>query len=750
MKPNKVFLIIASVFLTFGIILGGIYVYVSKTLTPENVRVLITKSLQETFPKAKISVVDVDFKFGTSIEFVINEINIQTDRPLASVSDAKLKIPVWSILKGGGVVELEVNAPQFLWLKKPNQDSNWASAMKGQNKVSSENSKAMALPAFLITSRLNIKMKNSKIKYELGPNEKGEFLVTKFLIKELGLDSPAAFEVDTSFVFQQDSLGELSANVLLIGEADLHRYLSDGQLSVISVITASKISSPALPLVNIPDIRIDLKADINKTGTVKSDLKANFYESQASVSIDVNDQYTNIKNIKADFLLDDLMKVWGNSLSNLSVGKSSLGLTGNLSIKEKGIEPDLKLNITKGLTYNYRGILLQPIVSGELNKKLLNFKLETSLLQGSLSSDISTILPNEFSYDLKNLPLLKIKSLATGLNIKTSDLERMNEAVEKTDVSVKSSDTSKEISEDKSSKNNTTTSNSPQIFVLPMLWDLSVIESKYEAMELVVDSSLSISKKGEVNHQFSLMLDDGKITNNLNANLSEVLKGKSKTSFKDFPGSFVNPFIPQKQMSISGVLSGSVNTNFKKDLKSLTYASTFNLNAKKGRVSKIDISSWLLSIASDIEEYLPKAKEQIQKLKLEPDFSSLEAVGSLDQSSINFKKIYFRGIEDKFEIDAKGYVSFEKEGESELFASYRDYDGNLSSFLNKEVGTEVLPLRLIGSSFDIKPDVAFTTKKLTKTFLQKKGASKVKDIAKKLLKDTDKKKLDKLLKGILK
>ncbi len=745
MKPNKVFLIIASVFLTFGLILGGIYIYVSKTLTPENIRVLISQSLQVTFPQAQITVVDVDFKFGTSIEFIINKIDIKADMPLASLSDAKLKIPVWSILKGGGVVELEVNRPQFFWMKGPGSTSNWSNAMQGQVKTKKGGPSDIILPAFLISSRVNIKMKDSIVKYQLAPNEKGQFLISKFLIKEIGLESPAAFEIDTSFVFQQEELGEISANILLIGEADLHRYLSDGKLSLISVVTVSKISNPGITSLSIPDIRLELKSELSKAGTFSTELKGNFLESQISLKLDHNQKVSELTNIKADLLVQDLLSISGARINNLSSGKAVLNVSGKLSLSDKSYIPHLKFNLSSGLNYSYNGLVLQPSLLGSLDKAELNLKAETPLLQGNFSSDISAKVPLEFKVDYKNFPELKINSVATGINITPNDLSRFKENTSKI--------------KDESSNQNTAEGTSTDTaivkeeklpLILPINLQLSVIESRFNSKDFTLSSNLIITSTGIIKNQLSITIEKGKVLSKLNAKYDKELEGKSNLSFSNFPGDFINPFIPEGQLALGGALSGEIVTNFKRSLSELSYDSTFKLKLNEGKLGKIQMNSWIPSIAKEIKSYVPKVSENIGSIKLEPDFSYLEISGTATNKSINFKKIYFKAIEDKFEIDAKGVISLIDSQRSEIFADYKDYDGNLSSFLNKEVGTEVLPLKLVGLGLDIKPDVSYTTKRLSKIFLKKKGTSKIKDIAKKLLKDSDKNKLDKILKGILK
>lgn len=745
MKPNKVFLIILSVFITFGILLGGIYFYISKVLTPDNIRDLLTQNLRETFPKAKIEVGEVDFKFGTSIDFIINKINIETNEPMASVSDAKLRIPVWSILKGGGVVEIEINGPQFYWSKLKKSESNWAQAMNSTVAKKDSSSVPVVLPAFLATSRLNIKMKDSKIKYHLSENEKGTFLITKFLIKELGLENPAAFEVDTTIVMQQDNLGELSANMLVIGEADLHRFLSEGKLSLVSVATISKIKSLKNGVFPLSEIRMDLKSDIYKTGNISGDAKMSFYDSTLSLKIIRKSQEIKIENIKAALSIKDFLSFAPVISNKVNPGRSQLNIEGNIDLSNEQIKPQLQLSMTQGLSYSYLGQSFQPTFSGSLLDKNFDMKIDLPLYQGQSSTSVKLTLPKEFNFD-NYIPDLVIDTNANGLVITKSDLEKVNEVS-------KLSDSTKDTVEKKENADNevdkTIKKNEQQLFILPLTWQLNVLESKFNDKDLSFKANTKITSKGALKFVSQMNIASGALSTEIDLATVDS-SGKALLTFKKLSGAVVSPFISEKVMSVNGEINGVVKTNFIKLNESYTYDSKYDLKILDGKISKFDPSEWLASFIEAISPFYPSIKEVVKDVKIEPDFSVLELEGSATNEKLYFKDIFFKGIENKFEISAKGTVFLIDSGESELVADYRDYKGNLSAFLLKEVGTEILPLKLVGLGTNLKPDISYTSKKLSSILLKKKGTNKVKDLAKKFLKDGDKKKLDKLLKGILK
>lgn len=744
MKPNKVFLIILSVFITFGVLLGGIYFYVSKVLTPENVRDLITQNLKETFPKAKVEVGEVDFKFGTSIDFIIKKINIETTEPMASVSDAKLRIPVWSILKGGGVVEVEINGPQFFWSKVKKSESNWAQAMNASNPSKSTTSVPVILPAFLATSRLNIKMKDSKFKYYLSDSEKGAFLISKFLIKELGLENPAAFEIDTAIVMQKDSLGELTANMLIIGEADLHRFISEGKLTLISVATVSKIKSLRNGLFPLSEIRMDLKSDIYKSGNINGDAKVSFYDSSLSFKILKKSEELKVDNLKAALSIKDFISFVPKLANKVNPGKSLLSIEGSIDLGNQQIRPSLQISMNQGLSYNQFGQSYQPTLIASINDKKVEMKVDLPLYQGQSTTTIKFSLPKELNFE-NYVPDLLIETSASGLNLTSKDLIQINESSK---ASVSSDDkVVKELVNESSGVNSKDPVQGP--FVVPLNWQLEVSESMINNKNLSLKANTQITSIGAAKFISQTNIASGTMSTDANF-LNKDNTGKLLVSFRKFPGDLITPFIAERGVSFEGEINGIIKSNFKKRDESFSYDSKYDLKVTKGKISKVNPSDWLASLTDAIKPFYPAIGDVVKNISIQPDFSILEVEGTATNEKLSFKELFFKGVENKFEISAKGSVYLNDTDQSELIADYKDNKGNLSAFLLKEVGTEILPLKLIGVGTNLKPDVTYTSKKLTSILLKKKGTSKVKDLAKKLLKNGDPEKLDKLLKGILK
>tara|TARA_R110000868_G_scaffold142387_3_gene359718 strand:- start:7303 stop:9510 length:2208 start_codon:yes stop_codon:yes gene_type:complete len=734
MKPNKVFLIIASVFLAFGILLGGIYFYITKTLTPENVRSLITKNLQASFPQASIVVGAVEFGFGTSIDFHIKEIKVFGKTDLFQLSDARLRIPVWAILKGGGVVELEVNAPKFNFLQLPNKDTNWSLAMATSDSSDEGELSVTALPAFLISSRLNIKMRDITLTYRLTDNNKGELKVSKLLIKELGLENPAAFEIDTSFEFEQEVLGIVSGKILLIGEADLHRFISEGKLAVLSVATVSNIGAKELLPIRFPDFRSEVKLEASRDGVMRINAKTSIRNGELSFQAIKEKSSLSINQINFAAPFQEVLEVIGYNIKGLSAGKSTASVTGAILFEQENLRPELAFNLSPGATYSYTSNINTSFdLSSKLIDNNLSLVLNNQMFQGRLITSMDYVLPQNFNFNSQVIKPVNLSTKGIGLVLKKALIESLMDSSSSVDVQENEKDT------DSAKKG----------FVLPFTHRLEIRESRFEDLLFELDHDLSLSRSAQVKSTLQLTVEQGKITSSIIANIGKETDGKASVQLTSFPGKAVNPFIEKSIGKLDGQLAGSADIAFKIDNQSLQFDGKYKVLMSNGRLDRINLNDLLLPLKSKLAQFSTKLDDTISQIKLEPDFKKLEASGLVNNSRLNFKKFHLIAIKDKFDLKGSGHLSLKADSPSEVFAIYKDTDGNLSSVLRAEIGTEELPLKLIGNGVNLKPELAYTIKKLAPIYAKKKGTQKLKDSFKKVIKEKDIKKVNKLLKGIL-
>lgn len=758
MKPNKAFLIIFSVILTFGLLLGGVYFYISKTLTPETVRQLIVDKLQDSFPKAKVEVGTVDFRFGTSIDFVITEIEVKTDHPLFAFENARVKIPIWAILKGGGIVELDVAGPKMNWTSTTS-GSNWSAAMEGvegksvetknppKSEVqSSENSKPEVLPAFLLASRLNVKLRETKITYNLSKKDRGEILISKLLVKELGLDNPAAFEIDTQFQMQNEVDKNIMAHILMIGEVDFKKLLSEEKIGLVVVATVSKVGGTALGAIAIPDMRSEVKAEISKKGDVTGNAKLSFKNSTFVSNFEVNSKHSKLGPLNGTFFLQDFIEIYGEQIPNLNAAKSQLTLSGDIKILKDDIVPNINWTIAPNLNYS-----LAPNASlglsgkGTIIANDFNADIDARIFQGTVATKLKVILPALKNFDIQKISTLKINVDIADLVIQKSDLESLIASKPKTSEPPQNKSTPDEKRAVSKPKDETP-------LIAP--FDLKLSLNNIQVIDNLIagQGKVSLERSGILKNNLDLNVGKGKLSQKFSGKIYPEFNGGLDLDIRNIQGNIINPFLPANMGEVQGVVNGSINSKFKQVNEITQYDAKFSISATEGKISKIDPSVWLNDIISSLGPIAPKVKDYATKVKIEPDFSLLTISGSANQNLINIKKLFFKGVKDKFEINGSGYIAQQVDKNSELLVTYKDYDGNLSDFLKKEIKDEILPLRLAGLGMNLKPDTNYTLKKLSKSFMKNKGKDKIKEELKKvqdkLLKGDEGKKINKLLKGI--
>lgn len=726
MKPNKVFLIIGTVFLTFGLLLGGVYFYVSKTLTPEKVRTVIVDLLQTEFPTAKVSVGSVNFNFSTSIEFVINTISVEKDGPLFTLEDAKVKIPLWAILKGGGVVEFDVVGPSFNW-RQIKESNNWQNAMKTTESAevskSEESQIFEVLPAFLLTSRLNIKLRDTKVFYEFNKNEKGSLIINKLLVKELGFENPAAFEIDTRLEVENESLGNSSAQILIIGETGLGRLISEKRLSLIAVATVTKIKTPKLLKLAIPDLRADIKADIVNNTDINGGIKLTFKNSMASANFSQDSSGHKLTNIIINLLAQDALEISGQTLPALTIGKAQVSILGDLSYEQDSFNQNISWQLSPAVNYTLSpGIVASVTSTGKIEGNKIAAKIEAQTLQGKISASLATTISD---FKFKELPIIGLDIMANDLVFEKNQLDS--------------------ISNKTKSNNESNTSSKP--FILPV--NLKLKANNIKALDSIVNGTgdLVVNNKFDVVSNLNFKVGSGTLAVSMKAAALPVVTGQVNVKMDDFPGNVVNPFVPKSLGSIDGLVDAKKTVKFKYIDDLLTYQASFDSTIRNCKISKIDTAAIIQSVLGDLTKVSPKFSEPISKIKIEPDFSLLRFNGTANEKMIKFKKIHVKAIEDKFELNGSGNLAQIPSLNSELILEYKDSGGNVSEFLQKEVGTSILPLRLHGPGFDLTADKDYTLKKIGNIYMKNKGKDQLKKAADKLLKNN--KSINKLLKGIL-
>lgn len=683
MKPNKAFLIIATVFLTFALLLGGVYIYVSRTLTPEKMRDLIVVVLNDSFPQAKVDVGNVDFKFGTSIDFVIKQIDVNGVTPLFSIRDAHIRIPIWAILKGGGIVELSVTSPKINW-QQSKVGNNWKLAMAGGSPSDSTVNQTVrevhaGLPAFIMASRLNIKMRDSVITYEFSDKERGELLISKFLVKEFGFENPAAFEIDTRLQMKEEYLGTISSHILLIGEADLHRYVADKRFSLVTVATISKTLAPQLAPISIPEFRSELKLEIDSTGLRVGSSKLNFKNSSVAFQIVRTDKELSFNNIQANIITQDILEIAGGTLSLVSAGKSQIDVSGEITERDGVFNPDVKFSLSPGASYALTSNIQSSFVlNGTLKNDKAIFEAQLGFLQGQLD------VKGDLDFDRYLNPIVS-KSTQFDLQLQGKNFNI-------------TSDLLKNFRQDESQAKATTYLFLKRIRDFNSSLRLEVDKSFVASLPLMMSSNLTIDENSNYQSTVEAKIGEGRISLEAKAHIAQGVKGNAKVTSKDVPGKLFTFLLNEEQGSLDGVIDFNLDATLRGMPENHRYR--FDLNATKVSLAKINPQQWFSSISSEAFPLMDRTSSFEDE-----NFNSILSKGTLKNKRLNFSEIKIKDIANQYEIQGSGEISFQSNYMSELFLKYSGAKGDV---------IQEFPLKLVGKGFKLKPDVEYTIRNLNK------------------------------------
>ena len=192
-KTTKIVITIISTLFLLTVI--GTYTYIASQLDTKELRLTFITKIEKVFPNMKASIGEFNVEFGQSLELKTNnlKIGLKKEATLFEVKELVVKVPLFSILLGGGNVEVDIQNPRFYMNKE-----NWAKGIanrKTKELIDVEKPEELLLPAFLANSTVAVRFNHLDILHD----EKVT-TINKFVIKNLGLNANAAYELKSDFI----------------------------------------------------------------------------------------------------------------------------------------------------------------------------------------------------------------------------------------------------------------------------------------------------------------------------------------------------------------------------------------------------------------------------------------------------------------------------------------------------------------------------------------------------------------------
>ena len=759
-SPLKIILITAFVLI---VILGGGLFVASKKLKPEEMKKMMITQLETAIPNSKVKTTALDFSLGFNSSVDIKGVDItyagKRSYPLVSIETLKLKIPLWSLIFGGGKVEVVLDSPKVNYIEF-RKGSNWERALeqnkkrktvrsnKSSNKPkkntkpnTAENKEdSVLIPSLFASSEINISVLNLNLDYSLRDKTNGKIEVEKFLLKDVGVKSTTAFELKSKLDVLKNTPNHTKMNLLLIGESNLYDWFDKNEVTLNTKLILQNIKNPALRK-EVSKVALNSKIKYSKAGALSVVYTIMLEESEISKGV-VEGQKGAIvlKDLEISLGLKDVASyVIDPSVIPITLsGEEKLSLKGKVNLGKK-VTPTLKFNIKPALTIKQGNIEVKSLLSGETTRNGLILNLENELLSGHANIDthiktnwtpesfkkMKPIIMNVDVRDLKVTPEIFAQEQNTAKNDKT-----------------KEDSNSKNINNKKDKK--TKASPVTALAAVPLRANVNIENVDLAGAKLAGGINLKVGKTSAKLSTSGLVLDKGEITVRDSIRISRgLLRHDFEASLLNVDLSSLNGFVPKG--AIEG-LSGSNTGKVSGHLLGEKYFAKANFKLSDGKLSKINLENYVSGLIDKLGSIGKKVPTK--KLKINGEFKTLQLKGSFDNKRHSFEKVLFKAKDNKVIISGAGNVYPLGPKNSQLKVNLNIKDPKIGASLKKEIGTTVFPMLLKGPGYVLNPDYAYTIKKVSKKAVKTQAKKEVKKQIKKIFKDN--KKMKKMFKGLFK
>lgn len=736
MKSNKVKIIVGVIAAIF-ILLGGVAYYASTKLNPEEIKKLALEKTKEAFPNATVKLDQVEIGWGLNFKvrlqnFALNTVNPENQAPveMMAVNEVVVKVPIWAIITNGGVVEIQMDKPVMNYAEFAPTGNNWTYAMgvkKEEEKTEAEKAEAAKKAAeqsekainFFGKSKINVKLSDVAVKYALKDGSNGQINVSRFLVKGLNFESSTAFEIASDSQFTMKDNSKVSFSTIAIGEVNIADLVKNGSVTSLVIIKVNNISKTGLDW-KFPEITTNLDVLLKKDGELSGKVQTSF-ESQNKISANFKmTKEISISDINVDIILKDVGMIMGLDKA-IDLSKAKLTAKGGLLYTEdKKINADLNFAIAPGIGYSAEGLSTVTSVNGAFKEKSLSVKVKTEAMDG----EIVTLVDGDFDPNQKfdmNALKLNVKVTANGMKIPEKLIREKLWA--KKPVDEKAAEAEKKESEAKTAQAQgakAIPAQPPKLVAsnISLNWsNIKIAGEDFSGKGRIVTTANTLAVES-LNFKFSAGTGDLTQTMKLGAagsdsNFSFKVKDLNLTSFK----AFLPPFVENFTGTLNGQFTGSAGLS-NRGLPP-KYDVNVSVDARKGEIKKLNISEYV----NPILEKIPMAKEKIpaDALKIDGNFETLAMKGRFTQDVYNLASVNFVGINKKVEITGNGTLFPPATGKiSSMDVNFTE-TGKIGDAVLKNTGSRVVPIRVTGPGFTLKPDYTYTLSKVAKGAAMTKG-----------------------------
>lgn len=726
------------VLVSFLVLVGGLFYYASTKLQPEEIKKITIEQTKKMFPKSEVTLKNVQIGWGLNFNINLEKLSIKAIKDnqqieMMSVDQLVVKVPVWAILTGSGVIEVKLDAPLMNYHEFA-EGNNWTYAIgektpeekkAEEEKAKKEGSGTSSALGIFGKSKINVKLSDVAVKYSLRDSSKGEIKVSRFLIKGLNFESSTAFEIASSAKFVMKDQSSVAFDTIAIGEFNIADLVKNGSVSSVVIVKVNNISKTGLEW-KFPEITTNIDLLLKKDGELSGKLTTTF-ESQNKISAKFKmTKEIEISDINVEIILKDIAAIMGLDKA-IDMSKAKLSAKGSVNYGEdKKINANLNFGIAPGIVYAKDGIVANTTISGDFKGKEISVKVKTEALDGQINTFINGQFDPGEKFDMAKLKPFDIRVVAAGMKI-PEKIIRAKLWDKKSDEAIATEEANKKAAAAAIAKGEPA---KPSMGLPPsnvnVEWsNINIGGEDFSGRGKIITSLNSIAID---NMNFKFSKGTGKLVQTMILGRSS---SESKFNFEmaNLNLSSFKAFLPPMIENFTGTFTGKVNgvaTMFANGKPAL-----FDVNvladAKKGEIKKLNISDYINPILANI----PVVKDQMKdkQLKIDGNFETLTMKGRFTNAAYNISVFDFVGIDKKVQVTGSGDIyPLPGSGKTSVMeVNFTDNTGKISDVLQKNVGTKILPLRVTGPGFDLKPDYSYTISKLAKGALKTKGEEKLKE-----------------------
>lgn len=753
-----------------GILLGSAIFYVTSKIKPEDIKKLAIEQTEKALPGTKVNIKKVDYSIGTSFSFELEKLDIKLKEKLMpgvypkdffEVGLVKVKVPLWALITNGGTISINVDSPEVNYKEinkgKTNIDlalgpdkkeetakSQTEKKDSAEDKSKSKSDDKIEVPNFVKNSKINVKFNNIQLKYSLYQSLNGKTVVSRILLKNIGLGSPSAFEISSDINVNLDKDNKFETSLLVIGDLDLKTILDRGEISSLIHVNLSNTKMSSLAI-SIPDVKSTIKVNLSKTGNINADVKTNIGSVSAmSIIAAVDKEKLNISQLEIKANLEnavELMPELKQSLKDIDLNQTEFFIKGKASIllKDSKLSNDISFGLTKDVNVKLvDGLVAAQGMEGNFKGTKVNVKAKTSLASGEIVTKIATSVdPLSGNFAPEKLAPIYIDVIGGNMKFTKEFIQKTIYGGDKKKV---------ENSGGVPSTSPVVVDKTPATKIV-----LPVTKTTFDLRQIYIDKSEvtfvgNIHTKG--NKAFSKDLaftydkGNGKIDFDTLLVNSKTIKNKFKFNMKGLDFSSFNGFLPDVEMlkGLEGFFNGKVNGDLDLLPNSMKYSINADVAATKAKVHGLEM------LKDKIKPHLSKVKMQENDFHIPDNFDSLKVKATATEINNVIQYAEFLGPKHSLDVyDVKGNISMVNKP-SRIELKVRSKNPERLKDWKEKYKTDSIPLVLRGDGFGLGLDTDALLKTISKMALNSATASAKKKIKEKVQQKIQKK-LEEKVKG---